>query len=196
MAPKVLPMAISLNCVSGRDNSIRSWSSSSNEDRKHLPHASKQLNKTTITESKSNNNVGSSDVASTHVDAAQNECGKGESTQTQRSRVGKLALLNGLVQTRLELSSEGREVVLVGIGLGQRTIAKASSGLGHFVLLVGHLRGKLRSIGIFRSAVDAVIRTDILFKGCILLGRHGALYEKCQMTATNRNKSEESSWLE
>lgn len=174
---------LDVEATGGQDNSegdpettIRGQSSGTKSvTDSHFPHAGKQLNETTITESQSDDNVGSGDVASTHVDTAQHERGEGESTQTQRSRVGKLALLNRLVQTGLELSSEGREVVLGRIDLGQRTIAKASGGLGHFVFLVGHLRGELRSIGILRSAIDGVIRTDVLLKSCVVLDGHGAL---------------------
>lgn len=148
------------------------------QQKRNLPHAGEQLNETTITESQSDDNVGSGDVASTHVDAAQHESGERESTQTQRSRVGELALLNRPEQTGLHLTSEGREVVtLTGVGPGQRTIAKAGGGLGNLVLLVGHLRGKLRSIGILRSAVDGVIRTDVLLKSWVVFGGgHGALH--------------------
>jgi len=105
----------------------------------NIPHASKQLDQTTIGESGTNDHVGLSDVLSAHVDSAQHESGEGESAQAERSRVTELAALNGLVQTGLELTTEGRETGLVGVDLSQRAIAEASGSPCSGVLLSRHL---------------------------------------------------------
>lgn len=106
----------------------------------NLPHTSQQLDETTITESETDDNVGSSKTTSAHVDGTQDESGEGESAQAERSRVGELAVLDRLVQTGLELTTEGTEASVLGIDLGQGPISEASSGASNFVLLGRHLQ--------------------------------------------------------
>lgn len=106
----------------------------------NLPHTSQQLDETTITESEADDDVGRGKTASTHVDGTQDESRERESAQAERSRVGELAVLNRLVQTGLELTTEGAEASVLGVDLGQRPIAEASSGASNFVLFGRHLR--------------------------------------------------------
>ena len=47
--------------------------------KRYIPHTSQQLDKTTITESGTDDNVGLSDVPSTHVDSRKDESRQGES---------------------------------------------------------------------------------------------------------------------
>lgn len=70
------------------------------------PHASEKLNKTTVTESQGDDDVGGMDTSSSQVDQAEDEGGQGEGAQTQRSRVGEFAAFNRLVETRLEFTTE------------------------------------------------------------------------------------------
>lgn len=102
-------------------------------DEDNLPHAGKQLNKTTIAESETNDHVGLGNVSSSHVDGAQDKGGEGESGQTKRGRIGKPARFDGFVETWLELSSEGRQTSLSRIDLGQGAVSEASSSFGSFV---------------------------------------------------------------
>lgn len=106
------------------------------------------MNETTICERETNDDVGLCDIASTHVDGTQDESGEGESAETQGSRVCKFATFDGLVQTGLELTTEGRQTRFGGIDLGQGTIAKAGSGRGDLMLLAGHggMRGSIRGV--------------------------------------------------
>jgi hypothetical protein len=58
-----------------------------------------------------------------HVDERQHKGGQGEGRQTKRRGIGKLPVLNGLVQTGLELSTKGsqsgiRARVNMGHGVG------------------------------------------------------------------------------
>jgi hypothetical protein len=96
VAPKVFPTAISLY-ESWLANFRLALESAIATKQKNLPHASKQLNQTTITKSEGNNNVRVSDVTRLHVDSTQDESGEGESGQAQGSRVGEFASLDRLV---------------------------------------------------------------------------------------------------
>ena len=154
VAPKVFPMAISLRHTLAFDRAVFG---NSTELATNLPHTSQQLDETTVTESESDDNVGRGDTASVHVDGAQNEGGEGESAQAERSRVGELAFLDGLVQTGLELTTEGTEASLTGIDVSQRPITEASSGASNFVLLSRHLRLNGAIVGSRRRSVAEVL---------------------------------------
>lgn len=142
--------------------------------KKYIPHTSQQLDKTTITESQSDNNVGLSDISGTHVDCAQHESGEGESAQAQRSRVTELAALNGLVQTGLELTTEGTELSLSGVDVSQGSITETGSGASD-VMLVGELRlnGGAASLGgvLRRNLADVLLEGTVVGLG----GRHDEL---------------------
>lgn len=87
-------------------------------DKVDIPHASEKLDKTTVSEGEGNGNVGSGDTASLQVDARQDKGGEGESTETERGRVGELAALDGPVETGLELTTEGRKPgILTGVNM-------------------------------------------------------------------------------
>lgn len=105
--------------------------------RGNIPHASKQLNETTVTESKTNNDVRAGDIQGSHVDGAQDESGEGESAEAERRRIGELATLDGLVQTRLELTTEGRQGCFCGVDMGEGSVAEARGGACYLVLFGG-----------------------------------------------------------
>ncbi len=137
VAPNVLPTAISL---------IRWGNFSIGENQRagqgavNIPHASKKLYKTTISECKCDDNIRHSDIESAEVDQAQNESSQCESAQTERSWIGEFTVLDSLVQTRLEFTSEGWEAGGVGrASIGQRTIAESSSLGGYLMLFVAHI---------------------------------------------------------
>ena len=110
----------------------------------NLPHARKQLHQSAITERETHDQVWRRQVASAHIDQAEYEGCQRESREPQRSWVGKLAVLDWLVETRLELTTESWKTlsVAVGIGVGKRSVAKASGGFGGLMLLVRHVVGE------------------------------------------------------
>lgn len=76
------------------------------------------MNETTITKGQGDDEVGGSNAANLEVDQGEDEGGEGESGQTQRSWVGELAVGDGLVETGLELTTEGGQTRrLVGVGV-------------------------------------------------------------------------------
>lgn len=81
---------------------------------RNVPHASKQLDKATIAKSEGNDNIGSLDASGMHVDTGQDEGGQGESRETQRRRVGELAVLVGPPRTGLEGTAKGLGVLADG----------------------------------------------------------------------------------
>jgi hypothetical protein len=85
-----------------------------NTEARNIPHASKQLNKTSVAESEGNDNVRSLDTSGVHVDTGQDESGQGESRETQRRRVGELAVLVGPPSTGLEGTTKGLGVLADG----------------------------------------------------------------------------------
>jgi hypothetical protein len=74
--------------------------------RMNVPHASQELNETTVRVCQGNNDVGVTDTAGVDVDQGQDEGRKSESRQTQGSWVGELAV-RGPVETGLEFTTEG-----------------------------------------------------------------------------------------
>ena len=128
VAPKVFPTAISLFRVRIY---LRKSRDPSNGD---LPHASKQLNKTTISESQSNNNIGFGDATCATIDKRQNEGGKGKSAESERSWVGKLPVRVSPIKTWLEFTSESWQSSRVSsVGVCERVsaivVALAMSGI-------------------------------------------------------------------
>lgn len=115
MAPKVLPTAISL--LKPNQHPHLEYSTLF---RHHLPHTSKELDKTTVCESCSNDDVWSGHTSGTQVDQGQDEGGQSESTETKRSWVGELAVCSASVCSRLELTTEGwQEYGLIGVHVSQ-----------------------------------------------------------------------------
>lgn len=80
----------------------------------NIPHASKQLDKTTIAQGKGDDDVGSRDATGVHVDTGQDKGSQGESRETQRRRVGELAVLVGPPRTGLEGTTKGLGVLADG----------------------------------------------------------------------------------
>ncbi|KAG5296418.1 hypothetical protein I7I50_09543 [Histoplasma capsulatum G186AR] len=119
----------------------------------HSPHAREQLHEAAIPVRRRNHQIGRGYPARLHVDQTEDEGGEGESRQTQRRRVGELALLDGAVQTGLELTPEGGEALAGRGDLGEGAVPEAGSGLGDLALLVGHGAGRRVAVG---SAVGEV----------------------------------------
>lgn len=91
----------------------------------HIPHACEQLNESTISKSEGNDEVRRSNATGLEVDQGEHEGGEGESRQAQRSRVGELPLGDGLVETGLEFTTEGRKACgLAGVGVEEGVSAK------------------------------------------------------------------------
>ena len=85
----------------------------------HVPHASKKLNKTTISKSKRNDNVRSRNAPRFHVDQRQNKSGESESREAKRRRVGELAV-RWAVETRLKFTTEGSKAEFGVVGSNVR----------------------------------------------------------------------------
>ena len=146
MAPKVLPTAISLGRkVSGGSISIAHPSLRKLE---YVPHACEELHQTTVPKGERHHEIRLRNAAGPHVDQTQDEGGQGERAQSQRSGVGELAALDGLVGTRLELTTKGRqEARFGGVDLSERAIPEASGFLRGLVLLGGHVAGDVGLLG-------------------------------------------------
>lgn len=83
------------------------------------------MNESTISKSESNDEVGRGNATGLEVDQGEHEGGEGESRQAQRSRVGELALGDGLVETGLEFTTEGGKTCrLAGVGVEEGVSAK------------------------------------------------------------------------
>lgn len=118
VAPKVFPTAISLHKV------VSPCSRKHKSPESDIPHASKQLDETTVTKGESDDNVRRSNAVGTQVDERQDESGKGKGTKTQGGRVGELSLLGALVETGLEFTTKGRKPDRVGsVGARERVAA-------------------------------------------------------------------------
>lgn len=134
----------------------------------HVPHAGQQLHQTTITKGQTDDDVGFIDVSGLHVDQAQHKGRQREGTQAQGRGVGQFAVLDRTVETRLEFSTEGGQTARGGVDMGEWAIAKASSGLGGRMLLVGHFAVEA---GVGVGACDG--GGAIVFLGAITLGIGG-----------------------
>ncbi len=162
MAPKVLPTAISLfvqRCQQPR--SLHSWLTRClRKQRSDVPHASKQLHQPSIAKGESDHQTRRSQASRPHVDQAQHKGRQSESAQTEWCRVGYVTVLDLLVETRLELSSEGGQTVAAaaGVDVGEGPVAEAGGGPGGLVLLVGHLASHAGAgaVGLFVVGLGAV----------------------------------------
>lgn len=123
VAPNVLPMAISLpeRVRLPVERGVMSV---------YLPHAGKKLNQAAISKRRANDYIRLGNVPSAHVDTAQDEGGQAEAAEAQGSRVCKLSMLRGRIQTRLHLTTESRDTALGGVYTRQRAIVLEIGGLG------------------------------------------------------------------
>ena len=71
-----------------------------------LPHASEKLNKTSIAKSQRDDDIVLFETTSTQVDQTQDESGQGKGGETERGGIGEFAILDSLVKTGLEFTSE------------------------------------------------------------------------------------------
>ena len=142
---------------------------------RYLPHAREQLDQTTVSESQCHHDIGLCQTPRAHVDQTQHESGQGESAEAEGRGIGKFAALDGLVSTGLELPPKGGQTPgFVGWDMGKRTIAKASSLLGRFVLLRAHVvRGCGSAIGVLVEGVTGRMagRLMLLIVLIVALGR-------------------------
>lgn len=142
VAPKVFPTAISLRECSISLYHIKQIVMSLGPEKSNtfnVPHAGEELHQTPIAESQSNNNVRHRDTPCPHIDESKNERRQGETAETQGCRIGNLPVLDLLVGTRLELTTEGGQTILHGGDMSEGTVSEASGGFGGFMLILGHL---------------------------------------------------------
>lgn len=101
-----------------------------------LPHAGKQLDKAAVAESERNGDVGCRNISCVHVYTRQDKGSQGESTETQRCRVGKLAVLIRLPGTGLESTTEGSGVALGFPVANESTVLGSVSGGSIFIVVL------------------------------------------------------------
>lgn len=124
---------------------------------RNIPHASEQLDKATIAKSEGNDNIGSLDASGVHVDTGQDEGGQGEGRETQRRRVGELAVLVGPPRTGLEGTAKGLGVLADG-HVGEVSMV----GVGKAVARSLGVDGLMDTVGLLltRSDVELVRHCD------------------------------------
>ena len=187
VAPKVLPTAISL--YSTHISSASPPHIPSLRWRENLPHARKQLNQPPIPKRQPNHNIRCRQTTSPHIDQRQHERRQRESTQSQRSRIGKLALRDALVGTRLELSAKGRQATrLAGVDVREGAVAKARGGFGGFVLFVRHLA--IDGVGVVGGQVGSIGAAVVFLVGAVdvLVGAVGSSHYRKRVEGS-RGKS-------
>lgn len=98
------------------------------------------MHQASVSKSDPDHEIGSTQPPGAHIDQAQDEGGQGESGQAQGGRVGDTTVLDLLVETRLELSSEGRQALFAAgsVDMSERTVAEASGSFGGLMFIVGH----------------------------------------------------------
>jgi hypothetical protein len=162
----------------------------------YVPHAGKQLNETAITESKSDHDVRSRDVPGTDVDSTQHESGEGESAQAERCRIGEFATFNGLVQTGLELSTEGGQRSVHGVDMGEGSVAEACGSAGHLVLFGGQLGLHGGTGAVLRSGTNVLLQPAVV--NCFCRRHDAVLYElilSLKKGWNNKQKRKPASWI-
>jgi hypothetical protein len=141
---------------------------SKNQD---IPHASKKLNQTTIGKGSSDDNVGLGKTTSAEVDQGKNKGSQGKGTETKRSGVGKLAVGDGLVETRLEFTTKGRKADrLASVDVRKR--------IGVFVVVCLALLDRNEVCRRMIVAIDLVDAVDVLLEavGSVRLRVDGVLF--------------------
>lgn len=86
------------------------------------------------------------------VDAREHEGGQGESAQSKGRRVGELAILDGLVQTRLELTTKRWQTSF---------IVAVQVHVGVAAVVVALLRRRLCAIGIVAGGLRVLLELGI-----------------------------------
>lgn len=110
----------------------------------NLPHAGQKLNKPAISESERNDDVGCGQISGSNIDQGEDEGRQGESGKTERGRVGELAAFDALVQTRLELTTEGRKSTInVRVEVSEGAMSEASCLCSSVFLFDAHVLGSL-----------------------------------------------------
>lgn len=105
-----------------------------------VPHSSEQLYQASVAKGQADYQTGRTQTPCSHVDQAQDEGCQGEGAQAQGRWVGDTTVLDLLVETGLEFSSEGRQALFTTgrVDMSERTVAEASGSFGGLVFLVGH----------------------------------------------------------
>lgn len=132
----------------------------------YLPHAGKKLNKTTIGESRANDNVGDSQVTSLEVDAGENEGSKGESAETQGRWVGELAFLDWAIETGLKFTTEGRQP---GLSSGVDASHWVVPAIEHGLLVGGSDSGLGLSLELSLGLGVGLLRRDVVNLGLLVV---------------------------
>ena len=117
------------------------------------------MDQASVSKGQSDDYIGSTQAPCAHVDQAQDESGQGESAEAQGRRVGDATVLDLLVETGLELSSEGRQALSAGgrVDMSERTVAEVSGGFGGLMFLVGHFAVQWAvAVGFFVEVVGAI----------------------------------------
>lgn len=99
------------------------------------------MHQASISKGNTDDEIGGSQPSCAHVDQAQDEGGQGESAEAQGRGIGDATVLDLLVETRLELTAEGRQALFTtaGVDMSERAVAEASGSFGGLMFLVGHV---------------------------------------------------------
>ena len=119
------------------------------------------MHQTTIAISNTDDQVRSAQVPGAEIDQAEDKSRQSEAAEAEGRRVGKLAILDLAIGTRLELTAKGRETGLAAavarVDVGEGTVAEARGGFGGRVLLVRHTRRRVLPVGFFAQRVLVVL---------------------------------------
>lgn len=147
MAPNVFPIAISLWDEHEKESAdvwLHSSEYGTGRPSEDSPHASQELYKSSIAEGQGGDDVGFGDTTGLEVDGGQDKGGQGEGAEAERGGIGDFAVLDGLVQARLELTTKGREASIVAtVRMSERItiVVVALSRLGIVAGAVGICAG-------------------------------------------------------
>ena len=75
-------------------------------DQKYVPHACQKLNEATVAESERDDDSGSAQTESAHVDQREDERSECKGRETERSGISEFAAFDTLVKTWLEFTTE------------------------------------------------------------------------------------------
>lgn len=131
----------------------------------YSPHTSQQLDETTVSKRNRNDQVGFSNSAGAQIDERQNESRQCEGRETERRRVGDVAL-GRAVETRLEGTTKGRKLEsgIVGRHVCER-VAAVIVGSALLCAAIGVICScSAISIGAVHTGGFLLVALDVLLK--------------------------------
>ena len=136
------------------------------------PHPRKQLHQPTIPIRDPNDQIRFRQPPRLHIDQTQHERRQRERAQSKWCRVGNLPILHLLVETRLGLAAERGQPggLLVGVDVGEGTVAEPRRGFGGRVFVMRHVFCDMVCVV---GIVGEAAAVDVARVGGVGLGGHG-----------------------